>query len=161
MDIQTIENKLKSYEFNNDEEFQEDLKLIWKNAKEFNSPSTEIFQIADRLENETDQLISLPTQKLFQKKEVVRAGSTDRKKREIVQKELTLQEQNELSEQIKQLQGQDLIGVWNIVQNHIGGMQEDKKEFSIKLLPVNVQKELQKYVKTKIKLIESKPKFSL
>lgn len=65
MDIQTIENKLKNYEYNNDEEFQEDLKLIWKNAKEFNSPSTEIFQIADRLENETDQLISLPTEKLF------------------------------------------------------------------------------------------------
>jgi hypothetical protein len=40
-------------------------------------------------------------------------------------------------------------------------MQEDKKEFSIKLLPVNVQKELQKYVKTKIKMIEAKPKFSL
>lgn len=43
MDLSTIENKIKNYEYNNDEEFNEDLRLIWKNAKLFNSPATDIY----------------------------------------------------------------------------------------------------------------------
>lgn len=43
MDILTIENKIKLFEYNNDDEFYNDLWLIWNNAKVFNSPQTEIY----------------------------------------------------------------------------------------------------------------------
>ena len=46
MDISTIEAKMKSYDYNNDDEFNDDLRLIWSNAKTFNSPTTEIYNIA-------------------------------------------------------------------------------------------------------------------
>lgn len=97
MDISTIENKIKSYEYNNDEEFYEDVRLIWKNAKIFNSPTTEIYAIAERFENECEQLFTLTTDKLFQKKETIKP-TLDKKRKELVLKELTQQEQNELSE---------------------------------------------------------------
>ena len=155
MDITTVENKVKDFIYNNDEEFNEDIRLIWRNAKQFNSPRTDIYQIAERLEAETEQLILMTTDRLFQKKEPNKSSSIGRKK-ETLSKELSVQEQAELSEQIKLLVGQDLVGVWNIVQNHLGAMCDDKKEFQVKLLPVNVQKELQKYVKNKIKLMESR-----
>jgi bromodomain-containing factor 1 len=33
MDITTVENKVKDFIYNNDEEFNEDIRLIWRNAK--------------------------------------------------------------------------------------------------------------------------------
>ncbi len=54
MDLTTVENKVKNYEYNNDDEFYEDIRLIWKNAKIFNSPTTEIYNIAVKFENETE-----------------------------------------------------------------------------------------------------------
>ena len=49
-DLQTIEEKLKSYSYANDKEFDNDLMLIWSNAKIFNGPMTEVHQMADKLE---------------------------------------------------------------------------------------------------------------
>ncbi len=49
MDLQKVENKVKNYEYNNDDEFYDDIRLIWNNAKIFNSPSTEIYNIAEKL----------------------------------------------------------------------------------------------------------------
>lgn len=56
MDLSTVESKVKNYSYNNDDEFNDDIRLIWKNAKLFNSPETEIYIQADKLEVETEQL---------------------------------------------------------------------------------------------------------
>lgn len=65
MDVFTVESKIKNYMYATDEEFNEDLRLIWKNAKIFNSPSTDIYMIAERLEAECENLIQMTQDKLF------------------------------------------------------------------------------------------------
>lgn len=39
--------------------------LIWSNAKLFNGPLTEIYLMADKLEQEANTLISLPNDKIL------------------------------------------------------------------------------------------------
>jgi bromodomain-containing factor 1 len=50
MDLHTVEEKLKNFQYANDKEFDDDLMTIWSNAKTFNGPMTEVYQMADKLE---------------------------------------------------------------------------------------------------------------
>ncbi len=43
--------------------------LIWSNAKTFNGPLTEVFQMAEKLEQECLGLIEMPADKILQKKD--------------------------------------------------------------------------------------------
>ncbi len=69
MDLQTVEEKLKAYQYANDKDFDDDLMLIWSNAKTFNGPLTEVYQMADKLEQECLGLIEMPADKILQKKD--------------------------------------------------------------------------------------------
>ena len=114
--------------------------------------------MAEKLEQECIALIDLPNDKILQKKASVQKQSSERKKKPVAPREMTLLEQNELAQSIKQLQGQDLMGLWNIVQTHTGMTIDDSKEFSIRELPSHVARELQKYVRSRLAVNAPKPR---
>lgn len=39
--------------------------LIWNNAKTFNGPLTEIYQMAEKMEQETNALVEMPADKIL------------------------------------------------------------------------------------------------
>jgi len=49
MDLSTVETKLLNEEYNSADEFAADMRLIWSNAKVFNSPNHEVYKAADNL----------------------------------------------------------------------------------------------------------------
>ncbi len=46
MDLQTIENKIRNNKYNDDEEFNDDINLVWKNALIFNEEGSQIYEVA-------------------------------------------------------------------------------------------------------------------
>ena len=66
--------------------------LIWSNAKTFNGPLTEVYQMADKLEQECIGLIEMPADKILQKKDSAQKQSSERKKKPVAPREMTLLE---------------------------------------------------------------------
>jgi len=80
-------------------------------------------------------------------------GSKSNKNTKILDKPLTMQEQKMLGENIKKLPAEHLRGVWDIVSQKRTGNNSEELEFRIETLPVKVARELERYVKNKISII--------
>lgn len=64
-----MENKLKNGLYLVEQDFRDDLALIWQNALTFNDASTDVHKMALVMQEETERLLNLPNDKLFQKRE--------------------------------------------------------------------------------------------
>ncbi|ETO16459.1 hypothetical protein RFI_20881 [Reticulomyxa filosa] len=50
MDLATIGKKLSGGEYDSADEFAEDVRLVWKNAKRYNIPGSNIYMVAEVIE---------------------------------------------------------------------------------------------------------------
>ena len=81
-------------------------------------------------------------------------GARSNKNAKFMDKPLTIQEQKLLGENIKKLPPDHLRGVWEIVsQKRTAGDNSEELVFRIENLPVKVARELERYVKNKLSLI--------
>jgi len=86
---------------------------------------------------------------------IVRSGSTkSRNSAKMMEKPLTAQEKRVLGESIKNLPPEHLRGVWDIVSQRLNkGNNQEEIVFDIESLPVKVARELDRFVKNKMSLV--------
>jgi len=60
MDLQTVESKLKEEIYATEEEFEQDVNLIWDNALLFNYEGSEVYNMALEMKKESQRLFQLP-----------------------------------------------------------------------------------------------------
>lgn len=104
MDLQTIEDKLRSEEYFSDKEFEDDVNLVWDNAILFNYEGSEVYIMAQNLKSEFQRLISLSSDQLTTKRVPSKGVDNGKSKNKYTgEKPLSPQEIQKLSEDIKLL----------------------------------------------------------
>lgn len=180
MDISTVEKKLKDHEYTAYAQFEDDIKLIWKNALKYNPSNSAIYPMTieiqrffekingEELENEKYNKMKnrmLNMEKKGNGLQTKGAGAKQGKsvgyKGASVEKPLTYQEKKNLSTMIRSLETEHLLGVWEIVSEGNDQIKDNEIEFDIETLPVRKARELEKYVQGKLELMrktKKKPK---
>lgn len=173
MDLQTVENKIKSHDYDSPEQFNNDMRLIWNNALQFNPPGSQVHKMAESLSNYFEDLLRREddpsggyksqqdrTKKKIVDDEEVQASRVPKgpTSKNMMEKPLTYQEKKQLSNMIRLLPTEHLWGVWNIVSGGDGTRNNEELEFDIETLPVRAARELEKYVRTKINTTQKKKK---
>jgi len=184
MDLNTVENKLKSGQYASVNLFAADIRKIWNNAFLYNIKGSPIYQMTVEMStyfekifrdienvkfNDTVrdlekkvELLSKQITELHQKgltsapeySKVNRSGTKGSKTSRLMEKPLTTQEKKVLGENIKRLPPEHLRGVWDIVSQRLNqGSNQEELEFDIESLPVKVARELDRFVKNKMSLV--------
>ena len=170
MDLGTVEKKLKENQYNEPSEFEEDVRLVWRNALTFNPKGTQVNIMAEEmslafeqeLKKEKEWANGIRSTPNFMKNRV-RSFEDEpyRKKpqsRGYLDKPMNYNEKKILSNRIRQLPTDHLWGVWNIVSGGDTSKNHGELEFDIETLPVRKARELEKFVTQKINMLNKKKK---
>ena len=169
MDFSTISKKLSSGEYQTSDEFDDDIKLTFKNALTYNGPSNPVYKMAVELSNFFDNLKN-EEQKKDSIKKTHKSGSNrngsgefegeykkkNSSKNGFSDKPLTISEKKNLSQMVRQLPPSCLWDVWRIVSPENQNLSTEEMEFDIDTLPVKIARELESYVKGKLNEINKK-----
>jgi len=171
MDLETVERKLKSGEYETGYQFAMDMRLIWSNSFYYNANGSELYHMTMTLSTEFEKLMkgneSLVLvdkkdiiQDLYKKLEKLSKGMKDLQSGKVqtqptkpasppkppLEKPMSLQDKKALCNSIKKLDPKYLRGVLDIVQECMD-IQGEELEFDIDKLPSKVCRELDKYVR--------------
>jgi len=187
MDLSTVEKKLKNDNYSGVYEFGEDVRKIWSNALAYNAEGSSIYNMTIRIsqyfersfkeiENvqftdkvtELEKKVKQLTQEIaklnkpepISGKKVSGSGPRLAKSPSTNEEPMSIHEKKVLCDHIKRLPPDSLRGVWEIVSKGLPPNQNNKEElvFDIDALPVRVTRELERYVKSKISIQNSKSK---
>lgn len=174
MDLTTIEHKLRSGEYSSPDQFNNDIRKIWFNARSFYPPGSDMNKMAtemsaffENLIKEAEPPINPPPaqeqvdiekklKKLSKQTSVTKQKGgvqpvVDTKTKFPILKEvaLTLIEKRNLYQNVNKLPPQYLKGVWDIVSEDSTPVQKgrDVIEFDLDNLSVDVSRKLERYVK--------------
>jgi len=178
MDLRTVEEKLRSEQYGNTDQFAADIRKIWSNAYRYNPKGTHVHNLATEMSaaferyfkeiehislNDTVRELEKKVEKLSKQitelhskgAQVGTSSSKNHKPSSVANPNVrgyTLEEKKVLCQNIKKLAPEFLRGVWEIVSE---GLQQNAKnkeilEFDIQTLPFRVVRELDKYVKLKM-----------
>ena len=177
MSLATIEKKNSNYEYKNTYDFSMDLRKLWANYFQLHAKNPEIYQktlkmselseqIIKELENVPDEKaddissIKKRTEKLKREigeykdhgniKETVPAPVKKNNNQNNDNKLMTLEEKNQLGNQIRTLNKEQLRGIIKILSDPVNDGQQKSKyfEFDIDKLPPKKLRELERYVKS-------------
>ena len=170
MDLGTVEKKLKEHQYNDPTEFEEDMRLIWRNATTFNPKGTQVYIMAEEmgqafeseLKREKDYANGIrPAPNIIKQRIRGYEEETNRKRpqsRGFMDKPMNYNEKKNLSNMIRMLPTDHLWGVWNIVSGGDTNKNNGELEFDIETLPIRTARELEKFVKQKIASLNKKKK---
>jgi len=179
MDLGTVETKLKNGEYSSVNQFAADIRKIWNNAFRYNAKGTEIYQMTSEMSsyfeklfkeiehvsfNDTIRDLEKKVEKLSRQisdfhyrggKHASVGNSRSNKPSSNLDKPMTIQEKRILGQNIRSLPPEYLRGVWDIVSEGLPYNQQNKEEleFDIDTLPVRITRELERYVKSKMSML--------
>ena len=165
MDIVTVQKKLSEHEYSTFEDFDKDVRLIWKNAMTYNPKNSAIYGWTLEISKFYDSLVKTETENDKMRKMKNRVNNMDsgvngannkrgnRYKSPNMDMPLTYQEKKNLSRMIRSLETEHLLGVWEIVSEGNDQIKNNEIEFDIETLPVRKARELEKYVQGKLELM--------
>ena len=174
MDLFKVEKRLKNGFYKQMSDFENDIRKIWNNALTYNKPITQIFimtvEIKDYFEtlvNEDEvgtKFVANSKPKILKVKKigdvesmepVYRPSKPSQIQKQVNQKPLTYQEKKVLSDLIRQLPSESLWEVWKIVSPD-NQNQEQEIEFDIDTLSPAISRQLEEFVKSKLKTLSNK-----
>lgn len=168
MDLSTVDRKLKEHRYTSPEEFEADMRLIWKNAMTFNPIGTHVYVMAETIQGEFEQVLKREKEGMNGRAEQKRARLMDIDEEErapkrpqsrgMMERPMSYNEKKNLSNMIRMLPTDHLWGVWNIVSGGDTSKANGELEFDIETLPVRIARELEKFVKQKIATLNKKKK---
>ena len=165
MDIVSVQKKLNEHEYSTFEDFDKDVRLIWKNAMTYNPKNSAIYGWTLEISKFYDGLVKTETENDKMRKMKNRVNNMDsgvngannkrgnRYKSPNMDMPLTYQEKKNLSRMIRSLETEHLLGVWEIVSEGNDQIKNNEIEFDIETLPVRKARELEKYVQGKLELM--------
>lgn len=165
MDISTVQKKFNEHQYATFEDFNKDVKLIWSNAMTYNPKHSAIYGWTLEISKFYDGLVKSETENDKMRKMKNRVNSMDsgvnggsnkrgnRYKGPNMDMPLTYQEKKELSRMIRSLETEHLLGVWEIVSEGNDQIKNNEIEFDIETLPVRKARELEKYVRSKLEIM--------
>ena len=174
MDISTVEKNLRNHIYSAYEEFERDVRKIWENALTYNPQQSNIHQMtleikqyfeninndikySDSVKGSRDRLSGNDrkstsynpkanfAQNKYNRSTGFKTGNNDQP--------LTYQEKKNLSDMIRSLGTEHLLGVWEIVSEGNDQLKDNQIEFDIETLPVRKARELERYVQSKFYLV--------
>jgi len=175
-----VEKNLKNGVYSSTIEFAGDIRKIWNNAYQYNAPGSEIHSMTNEMSNYFEKLykdienitlqgsihllqkklekLSKEIKDLHNQKGTIRSQPPMKanKPGSILQKPMTNTEKRELCQLIKSLPLEFLRGVWQIISESTWQLEQEELEFDLELLPVQTQRELERYVKAKHSLSQKR-----
>ena len=184
MDISTVENNLLSGKYESGYQFALDMRLIWSNSFFYNASNSDLYSATMELSSCFERLmkgnedVTLGEQKnlvqdLYRKIDILSKGIKGIQNKPIIvtppqpvikppiklpmDKPLGFMEKKQLCQNIKKLEPKYLKGVLDIVKECMD-IKGEELEFDIEKLPPKVCRELDKYVKNCLQLINRSQK---
>lgn len=167
MDLNTVERKLKGGQYQSSFHFALDIRKIWNNSWEYNERGSDIFNCTNEISGYFDKLMKEVGDVQFVtefkqevqdlKKKITGAlkkidninigPGASKSAKNILDREMTIEEKNKLKEHIVSLPQDKLAGVISIIQDTINASKNnDVLEFDIDSLPARKCRELEQYV---------------
>lgn len=182
MDLWTVEKNLRNNVYASTIDFASDIRKIWNNAYTYNQKGSELYFMTNEMSAHFEKLykdienvsLSGNLQHLQKKVESLsrelkelrsQRGSTKgqaapktSKGAAYLQKPMTMAEKKQLGHMITNLPAEYLRGVWQIVSQGAPELRTDQEEleFDIDSLPVQKLRELEKYAKSKMTIVQRK-----
>ena len=165
-ELREIESKLRSHAYESIHQFTISIKQLWQTDQSYIDIHDERRELAKKLDAYFDNLVgevvcsstiknTSKTLKNKRKNNGNKEKTVDPLQKTIysrisLEKPLTYQEKRQLCNMLRLLPVEYLYGVWKIVKNGEQYNGQNELEFDIDVLPVQVARELEKYVQTKL-----------
>lgn len=163
MDLNTLEQRLKSGAYPNSAQFIADAKKIWNNTQRVTKPGTDLYNAAVEISNYFDTLMAelgsvgvgadqgvepRIAHRGAARTAAPRAGGSGGHRKGVAERPMSSQEKAFLRRNIMSLPQEKLQGVIQIIQSSVDmPRNDDTLEFDIDKLPSSVARELDRYVK--------------